>query len=222
MEQKVSWTIQAAVTVAFPNCKLNWPWVKVCEEVERMQPIMKYWTVTWTKPIGDMVKVNTYGSFMDTRRAGIRGVVRDSNGDLLMAFSIPVQCKSNNEVEAVATKIGGEWCIQLGYTRFHLELDSLIVANMITEGCTKNVKMEQIIRDAKRSITQVEVVVSHCYREANQVVDALVKRAAISGNNSYFYNFQNLPKEARGPFLLDKWQLPSIRSRHDKVNFFVS
>ncbi|KAG5598175.1 hypothetical protein H5410_029545 [Solanum commersonii] len=59
-------------------------------------------------------------------------------------------------------------------------------------------------------------------REANQVADILAKSPSMSGNNIFYYSFQHLSKGVKGPFQLDKWQLPSIRRRFDKAIFFTS
>lgn len=56
----------------------------------------------------DRIKVNTDGSFIfNTRRDGIGGIIRDRHGDLIMAFSIPIRCDSNNKAEAIAAEFGG-------------------------------------------------------------------------------------------------------------------
>lgn len=90
--------------------------------------------------------MNTDGSFiMGTGSAGIVGVVRDEQGDLLMAFSIPVQSNSNNMTEALAAKKGVQWCTQEGHNDFYLEIDSHIVANMLAMRDTNNLMLKKII-----------------------------------------------------------------------------
>ncbi|XP_075084882.1 uncharacterized protein LOC142168120 [Nicotiana tabacum] len=59
------------------------------------------------KPLIGRIKVNTDGSyFKETRRAGIGGIVRDQQGELIMAFSLFVKGKTNNIAEAMSTKMG--------------------------------------------------------------------------------------------------------------------
>lgn len=67
-----------------------------------------------------------------------------------------------------------------------------------------------------------EVNISHCNREANQTADFFAKQASSSGSGAFYYSFHQFPKEVKGQFQLDKWQLPSLRRRYDKCNFFVS
>ncbi|KAK6777565.1 hypothetical protein RDI58_024283 [Solanum bulbocastanum] len=58
------------------------------------------------------IKFNTDGSYMQESisKDDIGGVLRDDTGHLIMAFSVPTQCKSNNQVEAMAALCATEWC----------------------------------------------------------------------------------------------------------------
>lgn len=67
--------------------------------------------VQWIKPPHGKVKINTDGSFSHDG-AGIGGIVRDQNGDMIMAFVVPVQCGSNNLTEAYVAKFELQWCLQ--------------------------------------------------------------------------------------------------------------
>lgn len=62
-----------------------------------------------------------------------------------MAFSVPVKSESNNMTEALTMEFGVKWCFQHGYTNFTLELDSLIIANMLINQITNNMKVKQIL-----------------------------------------------------------------------------
>ncbi|KAK4722553.1 hypothetical protein R3W88_012786 [Solanum pinnatisectum] len=98
----------------------------------------------------------------------------------------------------------------------------MVVTNMLQEKDTNNVKLKNIIKRTVNAMEGAEVSISHCYREANQVADFLAKLASSSGNGTFYFSYQQLPKEAKGLFQLDRWQLPCIRRRYDKCNFFVS
>lgn len=51
----------------------------------------------WQTPPTGKIKVNTDSSFIKgTDSAGIGGIVRDNNGDIIMASSVPIQSNSNN------------------------------------------------------------------------------------------------------------------------------
>ncbi|KAK4717882.1 hypothetical protein R3W88_016220 [Solanum pinnatisectum] len=179
---------------------------------EVYRPIVRWRQVVWTKPVTEKIKFNTDGSYMQ----------ENDTGHLIMAFSVPTQCKSNNQAEAIAALYATEWCNQAGYDKYDLELDSMVVTNMFEEKDTNNVKLKNIIKRTVNAMEGAEVNFSHCYREANQVAYFLAKLASSSGNGTFYFSYQQLPKEVKGLFQLDRWQLPCVRRRYDKCNFFVS
>ncbi|KAG5583899.1 hypothetical protein H5410_044333 [Solanum commersonii] len=108
MEVQILWNIKAAICVAFPTCDLTGKWVQICTRIERYRPIVRWRQVVWTKPVT--------GSYMQER------VLRDDTGHLIMAFSVPTQCKSNNQAEAMAALYAIEWCNRAGYDKYDMEL----------------------------------------------------------------------------------------------------
>lgn len=83
-------------------------WNYFCDIAERITPIQKLIHVKWSKPQIGTIKVKTDESFLlDIGSAGIEGITKDSIGELVMAFSIPVACTSNM-AEALATDFGGK------------------------------------------------------------------------------------------------------------------
>lgn len=110
MKIQINWIIQAATKKAYPKYKLTWPWPRICEEVEKSQ----LWIGRLLcQPSPGCVKINTDGSFFQaTGKAGIGGAVRNYNGGLIMAFSLSLQCSSNNFAEAFVAKEGINWCVK--------------------------------------------------------------------------------------------------------------
>ena len=110
------WSIKAAIGIVFPKCKLfddNYTWLHICQTVERMKPVVSCKVVVWKKPTEGRFKLNSDGSFLrSNNRAGIGIIIRDAVGDLVMAYSIPICCQSNNQVEAEAVRYGVQWCNQ--------------------------------------------------------------------------------------------------------------
>ncbi|XP_060200827.1 uncharacterized protein LOC132629107 [Lycium barbarum] len=142
--------------------------------------------ICWQKPEPGVYKLNTDGSYnKNNRKAGLRGALRDANGQLIMAFSVAYQCNSHNMAE--------------GSSMFN-----------------------KIIEDTSEELQHSNVKFMHCYRGANQLADWLAKQEMKSNDNNIYLSDQELPNRAKGPYILDKRQVPSIRSKFDKANFFVS
>ncbi|XP_019252901.1 PREDICTED: uncharacterized protein LOC109231716 [Nicotiana attenuata] len=223
MKYQGVWIIKQAIAKVIPGIDSKVQWPSYCDKIEKLKPVQTWKQVRWQTPLADTIKVNTDGSFIkETGTTGIGGIVRNSNGDLIMAFSVNVQSNSNNMTEALAAEFGVKWCSHHGFTNFVLELGSLIVENMLTKKEANNLKIKQIVDNIINSINDANVCVQHCLREGNQVADCLAKLVATSNQAKIFQNFQQLPNKAKSVFLLDKWQLPTIRTKCEKSNFFVS
>ncbi|KAF3647482.1 hypothetical protein FXO38_18636, partial [Capsicum annuum] len=114
------------------------------------------------------------------------------------------------------------WCYQFGHTNFTLELDSMDLVNMLNNSGVTNMKLKPMIDSINNIKNKVQMQVRHCYREENLVADFLAKMASNSNQTLITHSYNILPRQARGAFLLDKWQLPTIRCKYDRANFFVS
>ncbi|WMV09362.1 hypothetical protein MTR67_002747 [Solanum verrucosum] len=68
--------------------------------------------IQWNKPNGNNWKLNTDGSYMrNQNKVGAGRIVRNRIGDMIIAFSYPIQCYTNNYSEAQAALIGISWCL---------------------------------------------------------------------------------------------------------------
>lgn len=57
-------------------------------------------------------------------------MVRNDSGNLIMAFSVPIQSKRNNQAEAMAAMYEINWCKQAGFNIYDLELESLVITEI--------------------------------------------------------------------------------------------
>lgn len=99
--------------MAFPSCAVTLPWISLCEKLETWRPIATWKKVIWEKPPNGRVKINTDVSFRkESGKASLGGIMRDDKGDLIMAFSLTIRGRPNNCIEAMAAKVGLQWCLQ--------------------------------------------------------------------------------------------------------------
>ncbi|KAK6796465.1 hypothetical protein RDI58_004166 [Solanum bulbocastanum] len=132
------------------------------------------------------------------------------------------KCASHDIAEAKAAWFGGKWCKQNGYTNIIVELDSLLITNMLKEKKASSFRLNRIIEATSSILDLASIKFEHCYREANQLADWLAKMAVNSQTSNIYLSAQQLPKAAKGLLIMDKRQVPSIRSKVDKEIFFVS
>ncbi|PHT59258.1 hypothetical protein CQW23_01621 [Capsicum baccatum] len=151
---------QLSISVAFPTCDLTGRWFQICSRIKRYRPIVRWWQVVWTKPMTGRITFNTDGSYIQesTSIAGIGGVLRDDIGNLIMAFSVPIQCKSNNQVEAMTSLYAMKWCTEAGYDKYDLGMDSMVVTNLLKGKDTNNLKLKFL---TSKTIEGADVIISH-------------------------------------------------------------
>ncbi|WMV57918.1 hypothetical protein MTR67_051303 [Solanum verrucosum] len=89
----------------------KWGWSTICLIAENYKPRITSIVVYWTRPQGNIWKLNTNGSFMPGQRlAGIGGIVRETNGKMVMTFAKFTQFSTNNSCELQEALHGIEWC----------------------------------------------------------------------------------------------------------------
>lgn len=94
-----------------PNGDIQHHWPSLCSRIEWLKLVQTWKQVQWHMPLHDKIKVNTDGSYIKkSGKAGIEGIIRDGDGNCIMAFAMSVNCDSHNMAEALATEFGGKWC----------------------------------------------------------------------------------------------------------------
>ncbi|XP_070005612.1 uncharacterized protein [Nicotiana sylvestris] len=135
-----------------------------------------------------------------------------------MAFASSIGRTSSNMAEASAALAGVEWCSRNGCNNIILECDSQLVVDLINGKSKPPWKMQGIIRRIQDIAGQLNRAIHHCYREANQVADALAKWS-IDNEELLIFSHHDLPISAIGPYRLDYIQMMSLRHKHRKNTF---
>lgn len=87
--------------------------------------------------------------------------------------------------------------MEKGINSFTIEMNSLVITNMLKNMNTTNLKLKKILYDTNRSVSNVKVNFTHCYREANMVVDYFVNMSSTNENETYFSSWHSLPEEVK-------------------------
>ncbi|XP_035549769.1 uncharacterized protein LOC118349441 [Juglans regia] len=91
--------------------------------------------IRWTRPQQGWVKLNIDGSSLGNPSfSGVGGVIRDANGNLLLAYSISLGQSTNNFAELSSLLEGIRRCYTLWLQRVEIETDSQLLVNWITKG----------------------------------------------------------------------------------------
>ncbi|XP_027060814.2 uncharacterized protein [Coffea arabica] len=129
--------------------------------------------IRWAVPEVGRLMLNTDGcSKGNPGLGGGGGVLRDSSGSPLFAFSAFLGVTSSLRAETMALLIGLRECGQKGFGNVGIQLDSLVLVGILRKQfqCPWHVRREvgqiwQLLGESPRII--------HCYREANNVADIL-------------------------------------------------
>lgn len=81
---------------AFPY--ITWPtsWNGLVNLAERCSHDFKITPVHWSKPPDNWIKINSDGSALANSRMGAGGIMRNKDGDFMLAYSTPLGHGSNN------------------------------------------------------------------------------------------------------------------------------
>ncbi|XP_055807012.1 uncharacterized protein LOC129875801 [Solanum dulcamara] len=198
----------------------SWPnsWKELVLLVEKYTNEVNVSTVYWRKPSAHMVKLNTDGSALhNPGKIGGGGLLSNNQGDLLFAFSTPFGEGTNNQSKILAAIFGLTWCLQLGYTKVILEVDSELVIRWIKHLAQQPWTVKAQLQQLQDINHQFQVFKSsHTYREANFTADALSKHSHKCTTPQIYLTKQELPKEARAYFELDKLEMANFKRRRLK------
>ncbi|CDP11040.1 unnamed protein product [Coffea canephora] len=188
-------------------------WSAVLSIFSRWRPRYSHRVVCWEFPVQGAFKLNTDRcSLGNPGVSGGGGVLRDSSGTLLFGFAVPFGELTCLQAEIKALVFGVQQCRLRGFSRIRVEMDSLVLVNLLVRQfrCPWSVRSDL---ESLRAVQGLEWTVGHCYREMNQVADALAKVGAHAEGVILYTTQSELPRVARGALRLDRSQTPTIRTR---------
>ena len=140
------------------------------------------------------------------------GVVRDSNGHAVFAFSAFLGEGTSLRAEALAALVGIRLCRAKGVERLAIQADSLLLIGILQGRlhCPWHIKreVEQIL-----SLAGERPIFMHCYRESNKVADILSNEGVSHPLEEVriYDSWYTIPLLARGEIRLNRLGVPSIR-----------
>ncbi|KAH0632683.1 hypothetical protein KY284_035469 [Solanum tuberosum] len=185
------------------NLTENW------ESLLKLMDIQLEDTIKWSRPSHHSMKLNTDGSCIRESSGG-GGVVRDSNGNCIMAFILPLGNGTSNTAEEKAFLFLLKWCIANGHIFTTVETDSLLLNSILNLWSTPW-RMRKTVDEIIELILRHNIQFNQCYREANKVADKLASCSHLTNTTIVFTDTSGLPAHVKGLLNLDKWQFSSFR-----------
>ncbi|KAG6693248.1 hypothetical protein I3842_10G159900, partial [Carya illinoinensis] len=173
--EDVSLNINTAVNNALP-LKQEYTKVQVFHGFDKRINHVVYWH---PPPIG-CLKLNVDGAtFSDSFSAGVGVILRDHNGDVVVAASkVEREVSSAVFIEAIALLRGLQLCVQWGVPKIILESDSLILVNCLNEDSECLTEFDFILQDIRRLMHGFEETrLEHVHRLGNGAAHQLARYA---------------------------------------------
>ncbi|XP_060171020.1 uncharacterized protein LOC132602004 [Lycium barbarum] len=195
---QVTWLAYLIINSQIPSLNLKPIWLELWDQVETIKQAIDIKVVRWAKPNHLTMKLNTDGCCKgNPGEAAGGGILRGSNGQLVMAFHSYFGTTSNNVAECLAILKGLQWCNDHGFHDFVIESDSQMVIHMINGTYNTPIVLRDQIRKIRQTMSQGRIIAQHCFREANFVADHLANMGLADRRDKFFTQAISLPHEVK-------------------------
>lgn len=159
--------------------------------------------IKWTKPPSGRLKLNTDASFTSSGTAG-GACLRDSTGNLVAALSFPLKASSAQEAEVLALESALIWCESAAIFPKAIEVDSSSLISFVSSNLHQVPwKLRDAIHNIRNMLATWSPSLSHTYREANKVADALAFFGLNRPSPLLYRDFFSLPTPVQEAFMYD-------------------
>lgn len=172
-------------------------------------PLRRGIWVHWQPPSMGQYKLNTDGSSIRGNNAG-GGILRDHNGDLIMAFSTKLYPGSSAEAEAYTMLEGLKICHARNQVPHVIESDSFYLIQCMLNKWRTPWKLEYVIRQCLTMIP-LHALICHVHREGNMVADRLANHGHAIQNVTIFDHIGSLPHSCLNVYVKDQLGLGNYR-----------
>ncbi|GAA0169689.1 hypothetical protein LIER_24117 [Lithospermum erythrorhizon] len=142
-----------------------------CRSIKYKRPTL----LCWEKPEKGALKLNIDATFKDGR-GGYGGILRNDQGELVVAMGLEGKCETPLDAEIQALLICLQECIGRGYKKMAIEIDSLQLVLMI-QGKITHWKAQSKISRIATIIASSSSTLTHTYRERNMAADWIAKHS---------------------------------------------
>nr|XP_027093583.1 uncharacterized protein LOC113713984 [Coffea arabica] len=124
--------ISAAVEIKFHHRIVAQTFDRFFERLSQPLPVHRVQLVKWQATGRGILSLNTDGcSKGNPGMSGGGGILRDSNGQVLVAFSVYLGVNTSLRAEALALLMGFRVCFQQGFVQVRVQTDSLVLVGIL-------------------------------------------------------------------------------------------
>lgn len=202
--QQVEKLTSIFISSQFQNLQFPMVWTDLFKTIESAKQSFSYSMVIWMKPDFGWVKLNFDGCCKgNPGSSGGGGIIRDHNGNFLIAYADFYGYSNNNMAEAKSLAQGLNICLEEGYSSVIIESDSQVIIDMINNKMKIPWQMQQIISNIINSSKNLNCSFVHIYREGNMAADCLANIGERSKMFMTFNNANSLPNMVKAFITMD-------------------
>ncbi|XP_019162236.1 PREDICTED: uncharacterized protein LOC109158796 [Ipomoea nil] len=159
--------------------------------------------VKWLAPPSGRLKLNSDAVFTSAGAAG-GAILRDSRGLCIAGLYFRLEATSVLEAETLALRKAVQWCEAMALRPSAIEVDALDLARLVTSPEARSPwKIGDSILYIRSSLLSWGSMLTHVYREANQVAYALAVEGLVASSPAVVCSFLTLPVKAKLALLYD-------------------
>ncbi|KAL0453401.1 UNVERIFIED_CONTAM: putative ribonuclease H protein [Sesamum latifolium] len=167
--------------------------------------------VYWRKPDFGWYKLNTDGA--SKGNPGVSGageLLRDYKVHEIFSFLEPLGHATNILAGLQAFHRGLQICLEKVFTRIWVEVDANHIIHLISKHLQGASYLQTLLHNIRSILAQLEIKISHIYREGNQAADHL---ANLACNNSEFTILSREQQQGRitGIIRFDSHDFPNFQ-----------
>lgn len=163
----------------------------------------------WTAPSSGLFKLNTDGSHFNNSCAG-GGVIRNSNGELILAYSVNIGQGDCNFAEAKSLMFGLKLCLDYQLPIQFVEMDSKLLIDCLNLTVETPWNLSYIVRSC-RELCAEGIRFIHSVREGNMLADCLSKHGHDIPNHLIYHQASFLNSCCYNCFISDQLGLSYFR-----------
>ncbi|MQM04507.1 hypothetical protein Taro_037308 [Colocasia esculenta] len=143
--------------------------------------------------------------------SGGGGCIRDSNGNICLAFAFHYGFGNSLQAEVRALQDGLLLANEFGLSINLIYSDSALLVQSLSNNSLPSWECARWWRSAQDTFRSLQINCCHVFRKAKKVADALTSYTTSTHDNKIFTTLSSLPLACRGPATLDKTGLPYVR-----------
>lgn len=196
----------------FPWIHCPKDWTGILTIMQNYRPQRFCYPVVWNFLEDGWLKYNTDGTCRrNLGHSSYAFCIRNSLGNLIYAEAKVLGEVTNMQAKTRVVLHALRYCSSNGRDKIIVETDSMALLKIIHREWRILWSIKEDIEEIHKISAKMTIRVTHSYREANQLADAMANLALDGDGELRYLAFQDMPSLCRKILNMDKHQIPSFK-----------